>query len=98
MTSICLLKLQVWSLVRRFDEPQKYKPFVRRCVMREGGLEVGSVREIEVTSGLPATTSIEQLERLDDNEHILGIRKLGGNHRLKVYSLMSLSHASVCIF
>lgn len=98
MTLICLLKLQVWSLVRRFDEPQKYKPFVRRCIMREGGLEVGSVREIEVTSGLPATTSIEQLERLDDIEHILGIRKLGGNHRLKVYSLMPLSHASVCIF
>jgi abscisic acid receptor PYR/PYL family len=80
----------VWSFVRKFDEPQKYKIFVKRCVMREGSLEVGSVREIEVVSGLPATTSVEQLECLDDSEHILGMRKLDGDHRLKVCSFMLL--------
>ena len=74
---------QVWSLVRRFDQPQKYKPFVSRCVVK-GDLGIGSVREVNVKSGLPATTSTERLELLDDEEHILGIRIVGGDHRLKV--------------
>nr|XP_010925746.1 abscisic acid receptor PYL8 isoform X2 [Elaeis guineensis] len=72
----------VWSLVRRFDQPQKYKPFVSRCVM-QGDLGIGSVREVNVKSGLPATTSTERLEFLDDNEHILSIKIVGGDHRLK---------------
>ncbi|KAG8477486.1 hypothetical protein CXB51_031049 [Gossypium anomalum] len=59
----------VWSLVRRFDQPQKYKPFVSRCIMK-GDLGIGSVREVNVKSGLPATTSTERLELLDDEEHI----------------------------
>ncbi|KVH89037.1 Polyketide cyclase/dehydrase [Cynara cardunculus var. scolymus] len=63
----------VWSLVRRFDQPQKYKPFVSRCTML-GDLNIGSVREVNVKSGLPATTSTERLELLDDKEHILGIK------------------------
>lgn len=74
---------QVWSLVRRFDQPQKYKPFISRCVV-QGDLEIGSVREVNVKSGLPATTSTERLELLDDNEHILSIRIVGGDHRLRV--------------
>ncbi|GAU44258.1 hypothetical protein TSUD_400040 [Trifolium subterraneum] len=73
----------VWSLVRRFDQPQKYKPFISRCVVR-GNLEIGSLREVDVKSGLPATTSTERLEVLDDNEHILSIRIIGGDHRLRV--------------
>ncbi|MBA0814012.1 hypothetical protein Gohar_019862, partial [Gossypium harknessii] len=72
----------VWSLVRRFDQPQKYKPFVSRCVA-QGNLEIGSLREVDVKSGLPATTSTERLELLDDDEHILSIRIIGGDHRLK---------------
>ena len=39
---------------------------------------------IDVKSGLPATTSTERLEVLDDNEHILSIRIIGGDHRLRV--------------
>ncbi|KAA8516162.1 hypothetical protein F0562_019341 [Nyssa sinensis] len=74
----------VWSLVRRFDQPQKYKPFVSRCIV-EGDLKIGSVREVNVKSGLPATTSTEMLELLDDDEHILGVKILGGDHRLKNY-------------
>lgn len=70
-------------MVRRFDQPQKYKPFVRRCVVR-GNLEIGSLREVDVKSGLPATTSTERLEVLDDNEHVLSIRIIGGDHRLTV--------------
>lgn len=74
---------QVWSLVRSFDQPQKYKPFVSRCIV-QGDLEIGSVREVNVKSGLPATTSTERLELLDDEEHIFGMRIVGGDHRLKV--------------
>ncbi|KAG7028553.1 Abscisic acid receptor PYL9, partial [Cucurbita argyrosperma subsp. argyrosperma] len=85
---------QVWSLVRRFDQPQKYKPFVSRCVVK-GDLGIGSVREVNVKSGLPATTSTERLELLDDEEHILGIRIVGGDHRLKNYSSIMTVHPKV---
>ncbi|KAJ6972488.1 abscisic acid receptor PYL3-like [Populus alba x Populus x berolinensis] len=81
----------VWSLVRRFDQPQRYKPFVSRCVMN-GELGIGSVREVNVKSGLPATTSTERLELLDDEEHILGVQIVGGDHRLKNYSSIMTVH------
>ncbi|KAM7481071.1 hypothetical protein LguiB_005654 [Lonicera macranthoides] len=78
---------KVWSLVRRFDQPQKYKPFVSRCVV-QGNLEIGSLREVDVKSGLPATTSTERLELLDDDEHILSVRIVDGDHRLRFHSLL----------
>ncbi|KAI4384805.1 hypothetical protein MLD38_002908 [Melastoma candidum] len=81
----------VWSLVRRFDQPQKYKPFVSRCVVR-GNLEAGTLREVDVKSGLPATTSTERLERLDDNEHVLSMKIIGGDHRLRNYSSIISLH------
>ncbi|XP_058749607.1 abscisic acid receptor PYL8-like [Vicia villosa] len=84
----------VWSLVRRFDQPEKYKPFVSRCVVR-GNLEIGSLREVDVKSGLPATTSTERLEVLDDNEHILSIRIIGGDHRLRNYSSIMSLHPEI---
>ncbi|CAK9138438.1 unnamed protein product [Ilex paraguariensis] len=84
----------VWSLVRRFDQPQKYKPFVSRCVV-QGNLEIGSLREVDVKSGLPATTSTERLELLDDEEHILSIRIIGGDHRLRNYSSIISLHPEV---
>ncbi|KAL9374786.1 hypothetical protein Peur_031665 [Populus x canadensis] len=84
----------VWSLVRRFDQPQKYKPFISRCVVL-GNLEIGSLREVDVRSGLPATTSTERLELLDDDEHILSIRIVGGDHRLKNYSSIISLHPEV---
>ncbi|KAE8077849.1 hypothetical protein FH972_016371 [Carpinus fangiana] len=85
----------VWSLVRRFDQPQRYKPFVSRCVA-PGNLEIGSLREVDVKSGLPATTSTERLELLDDDEHILSMRIVGGDHRLRNYSsIISLHPESI---
>ncbi|KAM7276947.1 hypothetical protein ACFE04_018813 [Oxalis oulophora] len=84
----------VWSLVRRFDQPQKYKPFVSRCVVN-GELGIGSVREVNVKSGLPATTSRERLELLNDEEHILGIKIVGGDHRLKNYSSIITVHPEI---
>ncbi|GJZ27132.1 ribonuclease H-like domain-containing protein [Tanacetum coccineum] len=87
--------LHVWSLVRRFDEPQKYKPFVSRCTMQAGDLNIGSVRQVNVKSGLPATTSTERLELLDDDEHILGIKIVDGDHRLKNYSSILTVHPEI---
>ncbi|CAN1189530.1 Abscisic acid receptor PYL3 [Linum perenne] len=84
----------VWSLVRRFDQPQKYKPFVSRCIV-QGDLGIGSVREVNVKSGLPATTSTERLEQLDDEEHIFSMRIVGGDHRLKNYSSTVSVHPEV---
>ncbi|CAA7408670.1 unnamed protein product [Spirodela intermedia] len=84
----------VWSLVRRFDQPQRYKPFISRCVV-QGDLRIGSVREVDVKSGLPATTSTERLELLDDNEHVLSIKILGGDHRLRNYSSVISLHPEV---
>ncbi|PKU85330.1 abscisic acid receptor PYL8-like [Dendrobium catenatum] len=81
----------VWSLVRRFDQPQKYKPFVSRCVV-QGDMEIGSVRQVNVKTGLPATTSTERLEFLDDDEHVLSIKIVGGDHRLKNYSSVITLH------
>lgn len=83
--------------MRRFDQPQKYKPFISRCVVR-GNLEIGSLREVDVKSGLPATTSTERLERLDDNEHILGFKIVGGDHRLKVCDARSRNIIFLYIF
>ncbi|KAM7472884.1 hypothetical protein LguiA_011067 [Lonicera macranthoides] len=77
----------VWSLVRRFDQPEKYKPFVSRYVV-QGNLEIGSLREVDVKSGLPATTSTERLELLDDDEHILSVRIVGGDHRLNFRGML----------
>ncbi|KAF0932042.1 hypothetical protein E2562_007847 [Oryza meyeriana var. granulata] len=84
----------VWSLVRRFDQPQLFKPFVKKCVMR-GNTTTGSVREVHVQSGLQATRSIERLELLDDNEHILHVKFIGGDHMLKNYSSILTVHPEV---
>jgi abscisic acid receptor (PYR/PYL family) len=58
----------------------------------KGNMEIGTVREVDVKSGLPATRSTERLELLDDNEHILSIRIVGGDHRLKNYSSIISLH------
>lgn len=75
--------------MRRFDQPQRYKPFVSRCIV-QGDMRIGTVREVNVKSGLPATTSKERLELLDDEEHIFSMRIVGGDHRLKVLTGFSL--------
>lgn len=75
--------LQVWSLVRRFDQPEKYKRFIQSCSV-QGGLNVGSVRQVHVVSGLPATRSTERLEVLDEDQHVFSYRVIDGDHRLKV--------------
>lgn len=75
----------VWPLVRRFDNPQRYKHFIKSCSMIIGDGGVGSIREVNVISGLPASTSTERLELLDDDRRILSFRVVGGEHRLNNY-------------
>ncbi|KAL9400097.1 hypothetical protein Peur_009058 [Populus x canadensis] len=75
----------VWPFVRRFDNPQKYKHFIKSCKMSAGDGGVGSIREVTVVSGIPASTSTERLEILDDENHILSFRVVGGEHRLNNY-------------
>ncbi|KAL3635681.1 Abscisic acid receptor pyl8 [Castilleja foliolosa] len=84
----------VWSLVRRFDKPQSYKPFVSTCIVN-GDMRIGTVREVNVKTGLPATVSKERLELLDDEEHILSMRIVGGDHRLKNYSSIITVHPEI---
>ncbi|XP_040380260.1 abscisic acid receptor PYL4-like [Oryza brachyantha] len=83
----------VWSVVRRFDRPQAYKHFIRSCRLLDGdGGAVGSVREVRVVSGLPATSSRERLEILDDERRVLSFRVVGGEHRLSNYRSVTTVH------
>ncbi|XP_020098993.1 abscisic acid receptor PYL12-like [Ananas comosus] len=96
----------VWSLVRRFDRPQCYKGFVRACGLLPrtcggagpatgaGEMGVGSVREVRLVSGLPARTSTERLDALDEERHVTGFTVLGGDHRLANYRSATSLHAA----
>nr|GEU90548.1 hypothetical protein [Tanacetum cinerariifolium] len=85
----------VWSVVRRFDNPQAYKHFLKSChvILGEGDV-VGSLREVHVVSGLPAGSSTERLEILDDEQHVLSFSVVGGDHRLQNYRSVTTLHAS----
>lgn len=83
----------VWSVLRQFDKPQVYKRFIESCDMIEGDGGVGTVREVHVVSSIPATSSIERLEILDEEEHIISFRVLGGGHRLQNYGSVTSLHA-----
>lgn len=81
----------VWSVVRRFDKPQAYKQFIRSCTVAAGDGGPGSVRELSLVSGLPAEESVERLDRLDDELHVMVFSIIGGDHKLKNYrSTMTL--------
>ncbi|TYI11212.1 hypothetical protein ES332_A09G195800v1 [Gossypium tomentosum] len=84
----------VWSVVRRFDNPQAYKHFVKSCHVIVGDGEVGTLREVSVISGLPAARSTERLEILDDERHVLSFSVVGGDHRLANYRSVTTLHPS----
>ncbi|KAK2636502.1 hypothetical protein Ddye_031294 [Dipteronia dyeriana] len=85
----------VWAVVRRFDNPQGYKHFVKSCHVVDGdGNNVGTLREVHVISGLPAARSTERLEILDDEHHVLSFSVVGGDHRLRNYRSVTTLHAS----
>ncbi|KAL6977511.1 Abscisic acid receptor pyl4 [Sarracenia purpurea var. burkii] len=84
----------VWSVVRRFDNPQAYKHFLKSCQVIVGDGTVGTLREVHVVSGLPAGSSTERLEILDDERHIFSFSVVGGDHRLNNYRSVTTLHQS----
>ncbi|CAL9236314.1 unnamed protein product [Arabidopsis halleri] len=85
----------VWSILSRFEHPQAYKHFVKSCHVGIGdGREVGSVREVRVVSGLPAAFSLERLEIMDDDRHVISFSVVGGDHRLMNYKSVTTVHES----
>ncbi|KAJ4779215.1 Abscisic acid receptor PYR1 [Rhynchospora pubera] len=85
----------VWSVLRRFDRPQSYKRFIKSCHVIRGSGGVGTLREVHVISGLPASSSHERLEILDEEKHVLSFRVVGGEHRLKNYKSVTTVHPQV---
>ncbi|XP_061351687.1 abscisic acid receptor PYL4-like [Gastrolobium bilobum] len=83
----------VWPVLRRFDNPQGYKHFVKSChVVAGDGIRVGALREVRLVSGLPAASSTERLEILDDERHVISFRIVGGDHRLRNYRSVTTLH------
>jgi abscisic acid receptor (PYR/PYL family) len=82
----------VWSMVRRFDNPEAYKQFVKSSTMRAGYGGIGSIRDVMVISGLPAGTSTERLDKLDDDMHVMVFSIIGGDHRLVNYRSTTTLH------
>ncbi|KAJ8764029.1 hypothetical protein K2173_004914 [Erythroxylum novogranatense] len=84
----------VWSVVRRFDKPQVYKHFLKSCQVIHGDGDVGTLRQVHVVSGLPASSSTERLEILDDERHVMSFSVIGGEHRLTNYRSVTTLHSS----
>ncbi|KAI3456148.1 hypothetical protein Pfo_012811 [Paulownia fortunei] len=82
----------VWSILRRFDQPQVYKKFVRKCTMLVGSGGVGSVREVALVSGMPGKVSRERLDRLDDDMHVMIYTMIDGDQRLDNYQSTTTAH------
>ncbi|KAJ9538919.1 hypothetical protein OSB04_031652 [Centaurea solstitialis] len=81
------------SVVRRFDKAQTYKHFIKSCIVPEGfTMAVGCTRDVNVISGLPADTTLERLDLLDDRNHVMAFTIIGGEHRLKNYHAVTTVH------
>ncbi|KAL7243563.1 hypothetical protein ACSBR1_015876 [Camellia fascicularis] len=79
-------------MVRRFDNPQAYKRFIKSCTIQAGDEGTRSVREIRVISGLSAQSSTERLDKLDDDRHVMMVNIIGGDHRLLNYKSTTTLH------
>ncbi|GAB2288260.1 Abscisic acid receptor pyl4 [Dionaea muscipula] len=82
----------VWSFVRRFDNPQAYKHFLKSCHLVFGDGDIGTLREVQVISGMPAASSTERLDILDDERHVISFTVVGGEHRLRNYRSVTTLH------
>ncbi|KAL7212841.1 hypothetical protein ACSBR2_015519 [Camellia fascicularis] len=63
-------------MVRRFDNPQAYKRFIKSCTIQAGDEGTRSVREIKVISGLlnyKSTTTLHMDDRENGNEKTIVI-------------------------
>ncbi|XP_076913690.1 abscisic acid receptor PYR1-like [Bidens hawaiensis] len=83
----------VWSVIRQFDKPQIYKHFIKSCTVKQGSvIAEGCTRDVIVISGLPAATSTERLDLLDDENHVMAFSIIGGDHRLRNYRAVTTVH------
>ncbi|CAK9150172.1 unnamed protein product [Ilex paraguariensis] len=83
----------VWSVVRRFDKPQTYKHFIKNCTVKEDfRMTAGETRDVNIISGLPAATSTERLDLMDDDRYVTGFTITGGEHRLRNYRSVTTVH------
>ncbi|KVH89742.1 abscisic acid receptor PYR1-like [Cynara cardunculus var. scolymus] len=83
----------VWSVIRQFDKPQIYKHFIKSCSVKEGStMAEGCTRDVIVISGLPAATSTERLDLLDDERQVMAFTIIGGEHRLRNYRAVTTVH------
>lgn len=55
-------------------------------------MSAGETRDVTVISGLPAETSTERLDVLDDVRHVTGFSVIGGEHRLRNYRSVTTVH------
>lgn len=53
---------------------------------------MGATRYVNVISGLPANTSTERLDILDDEMYVTGFSIIGGEHRLRNYRSVTSVH------
>ncbi|MCD7459698.1 hypothetical protein HAX54_041655 [Datura stramonium] len=70
----------VWSLVRKFEKPQCYMNFISSCTLLSGEGGVGSIREVNLVSGFPGKKSIERLDLLDDDMHVIVFSVVDADH------------------
>ncbi|XP_040361782.1 abscisic acid receptor PYL4-like [Rosa chinensis] len=68
--------------IRRFNNPQAYKYFVKSCCIIVGDGDVSTLREVQVISGLSANNSMERLDVLDEESHVISFNMLGDDHSL----------------
>ncbi|XP_074267347.1 abscisic acid receptor PYL12-like [Silene latifolia] len=69
----------VWSIVRQFNNPKAYKIFIRSCSSSTSASDGGVYRNIAHVTGFPATTSVERLDELDDDMHVMVFSLVGGD-------------------
>ncbi|XP_065879705.1 abscisic acid receptor PYL11-like [Euphorbia lathyris] len=85
----------VWSIIKQFNNPQAYKAFIKSCTILAGnGTGVGSVRELEIVSGLAGKTITEKLDDLDDDSCLMVVTRIGGDDRLDNYKSTTTLHES----
>ncbi|WCJ27208.1 Abscisic acid receptor PYR1 [Euphorbia peplus] len=85
----------VWSIIKQFDNPKAYKCFIKRCTILAGdGTGVGSVRKLDLVSGLAANTITERLDGLDDDLCLMVVSRIGGDDMLENYKSTITLHQS----
>ncbi|KAE7996545.1 hypothetical protein FH972_001259 [Carpinus fangiana] len=55
---------------------------------------VGTLREVNVTFGLPTARNTERLEILDEERHVISFNIVGGGHHLTNYRSITTLHPS----